>query len=234
MDFLKIIKEQIKKELAFPALVKVEKVTCSSSGYSIDGRGLRPGSLELTSETFKEIPISPLWADKDGRGLFAPPAPGQIAVVSYLEGNRAYPYVSGIYGEDYKPCGAAADKKLVLTDGNGLVLMFQPSDPQKIEIQDGQGGMIILQAKDPQQLIIKDGKGEQLVLHPEDKLMSINNDTTGMKEILEGIISLISGIKILGGSTSNGGPLISAATLDPSMATDVAEIKAKVSKLLKA
>ena len=234
MDLLKIIKKQIKAELAFPYLVKVEKVTCSSSGYSIDGRGLRPGSLETTSEMFKEIPISPVWADKDGRGLFAPPSVGQVVVVSYIEGNRAYPFVAGVYGEDYKPCGDAVDRKMVLADGKGLVIMLQPSDPQKIVIKDGKDGQIVLQAEDPQQIIIEDGQGEQIALHPEDKLLSIKNSTTGLKDILSGIISLISGIKILGGTTPNGGPLTAAATLDPSLAADVQTLNQKVGKLLKA
>lgn len=126
MDFLAIIRETVAKEFAFPTLVKVTKCTCSASGYSIDGQALLPGTLEATKELFKEIPISPIWADKDGRGLYAPPAVGQIVVVSYIGGNKAFPFVAGIYAETYKPKDGVSNKHFSLLDGQGEEVSLFP------------------------------------------------------------------------------------------------------------
>ncbi len=132
MDVIKIIKDAILSQIAFPVLAEVTSSSSSSSGYCINGEALTPGSLEKTGELFEKIPLSPIWADADGRGIFAPPLSGQIVVISFIGGNKAFPFVSGVYGETYKPASSAKDNKLVICDGKGCAIEFGGEELMKI------------------------------------------------------------------------------------------------------
>jgi hypothetical protein len=100
--------------------------------YSCDVRELRAGTLEETERVISEVPISPIWFAKKGKGVFAIPPEGCVVIVEFIEWNVAWPYISGIWSDEYD---AAQFKKgqLVLTDGKDL--RFEFSDDE-IRIHD--------------------------------------------------------------------------------------------------
>ena len=120
MTPLQSITEKILNEIKGPLPVRVDKsyIKKSSGGYCLDGTVLRPGSLETTDEILKEVPISPIWAGKNGQGIFCPPEKDQVIIVSFLNFNRSFPYYSGIWSDTYTPSDGA-DGQFVLTDGKG-------------------------------------------------------------------------------------------------------------------
>ena len=65
----------ILKHLAFPRIVRVTHAEAGERGYYIDGEAVMPGSYVATGELFKEVPVPPVWADGDGRGVVCAQAP---------------------------------------------------------------------------------------------------------------------------------------------------------------
>lgn len=145
MDAMKAIENRILKRIAFTTLVKVSASKCSGAGYLIDGESVTPGSLEGTGELFKDVPVSPIWAASDGRGIYAAPEAGQLVAVSFIGGNKAFPFVSAVYGETYKPCDSAVQGKLVLCDGKGAKIEFGAKSLLKI-MNDVTSLKVILEA----------------------------------------------------------------------------------------
>lgn len=107
---------------AAPRLASVSKVyEASGAGkYAVDVELLKAGSLEKTGTMLAEVPISPVWAGKDGRGLYALPAKGQVVVVEFVEWNMAFPYVSGVWGDQYN-AAEHPDGTLTITNGKSMI-----------------------------------------------------------------------------------------------------------------
>ena len=128
MTPLERIKDRIISSLAAPVLVRVDKgyAKLSAGGYCFDGEVLMPETLEATGELLKEVPISPVWAGRDGRGIYCPPEAGQVVIVSFIGFNKAYPFYSGVYGDSYTPADAA-ENALIFTDGQGGVFSMTGS-----------------------------------------------------------------------------------------------------------
>jgi hypothetical protein len=87
--------------------------------YAVDVRVVRAGSLEETGQMIAEVPVNPVWAGEKGKGLYAVPPEGAVVIVGFLQWNPAWPYVSGIWSNDYE-AGAFKKGQLLITDGEGL------------------------------------------------------------------------------------------------------------------
>ena len=120
-EFLKNLLDALLPNRAAPVLARVMKVYegPGKNKYSCDVKVLSAGSLEETDQEIAEVPINPIWADKKNKGIYAPPPEGGIVIIEFLEWNVAYPYVAGIYSDEYT---AQKFKKsqLVITDGIDL------------------------------------------------------------------------------------------------------------------
>lgn len=75
-----------------------------------------------TGELLDAVPLPPLWLGPDGRGVYAPPEPGQVCVVGFVAGDRSQPFLAGMDARANLPAAAAATGALVLTDGAGTVV----------------------------------------------------------------------------------------------------------------
>jgi len=111
---------------------------------------LTAGTLEETDQEIAEVPINPIWADKTNKGIYAPPPEGGIVIIGFLEWNVAYPYVAGVYSDEYT---AQKFKKgqLVITDGKDLRIEFSDDeiyihDTNKFEMRFIKGKFNIINA----------------------------------------------------------------------------------------
>ena len=156
MTPLQSIKEEILNEIKGPVPVRVDKsyIKISGGGYCFDGTVLRPETLEATDEILKEVPLNPIWAGKNGQGIFCPPGKDQVAIVSFLSFNRSFPFYSGIWSDAYTP-SAGADGSFVLTDGkggifqlsgDGLFSLLNNNKSLKLILEEIVEGFITLQA----------------------------------------------------------------------------------------
>lgn len=129
IDFLKNLLNALLPNRAAPVLARVMKVYegPGKNKYSCDVKVLTAGSLEETDQEIAEVPINPIWADKTNKGIYAPPPEGGIVIIGFLEWNVAYPYVAGVYSDEYT---AQKFKKgqLVITDGKDLRIEFSDDE----------------------------------------------------------------------------------------------------------
>lgn len=122
------LRDRVLMGIAAPVKASVEKAYMKkeAGGYCVDAQVLNPSTLEETGELLKEIPLSPIWMGSDGRGLFAPPEAGQIIVVGFVGFSKAFPFMAGFAGDEYKP-GEGSEGAMVLTDGKGAVIKIDGS-----------------------------------------------------------------------------------------------------------
>lgn len=92
-----------------------------------------------TGEMLPEVPLAPIWLGADGRGIYCPPAQGQILIISWVDGDRAQPFISGADVAASQPPAEAALGALVLTDGAGTVLRIKGG---KIGIETSQQSLL--------------------------------------------------------------------------------------------
>jgi len=105
---------------AAPVLARVIKAYegAGKNKYSCDVKVLTAGTLEETDREIAEVPISLVWAGKKGKGVYAIPPVGGVVIVQFIGWNLAYPFISGIYSDEYD-AGDFQKGQLVLTDGEG-------------------------------------------------------------------------------------------------------------------
>lgn len=122
-DILRNLLDALLPHRSAPAIGKVVKAHegPGTTAYSVDVRILAPGSLEETDQVIAEVPISPIWVGQKGKGLYAVPPEGALVVVSFIGWNPAYPFVAGIWSDEYQ-AGEFVKDQLVITDGDGLKL----------------------------------------------------------------------------------------------------------------
>jgi DNA-binding beta-propeller fold protein YncE len=110
---------------AAPCLAKVLKANTGAgkTKYSCDVRVLKAGTLEETDMDIAEVPLSPMWVNQKKRGVYAIPPKDAVVVVEFLEWNPAYPYIAGMWGDDYEADDFAADQ-FVISDGNGMKVVI--------------------------------------------------------------------------------------------------------------
>ena len=212
----------ILKHLAFPRIVRVTHSEAGGRGYYIDGEAVTPGTYEATGELFKEVPVPPVWGDGDGRGVFIPPTEGQMVIVSFVEGNKAFPFVAGVYGEEYKPVDKASAGQVAICDAAGL----------RIEL--AADGSVSVSCNGKMQLVmdasgkceIKDDKGAVMLI--ESSKLKVGNATGTIKTLLEQILDIISGLQTTG-IGNMGAPVVSDVL--PSVTAQCAAAKTAVGQV---
>ncbi|MDR0761106.1 MAG: hypothetical protein LBF74_13525 [Treponema sp.] len=178
LDFLRNLLDALLPNRAAPVLARVMKVHegPGKNGYSCDVTVLTAGTLEETDQKISEVPINPIWAGKEHKGLYAPPPEGGVVIVGFLEWNIAYPYIAGVYSDEYT---AQKFKKgqLVLTDGKDLRFEFSDDeiyihDTHQFEMRFVKGKFNLINAgslkfeinSDTHVITIDNGHGNSIVL----------------------------------------------------------------------
>jgi hypothetical protein len=140
--FLKNLLEALLPNREAPALGKVIR-SYEGPGrnkYSVDVRVLKAGSLEETDRVISEVPVSPIWASRKTRGVYAIPDEGRIVIIEFLQWNPAYPYVSGIWSDEYE-AGEFKKDQFVITDGEGMKFIIDGAE-KKITVDNGMKAVI--------------------------------------------------------------------------------------------
>jgi hypothetical protein len=114
---------------AAPVLARVLKAHegPGKTKYAVDVRVVTAGTLEDTDQVISEVPISPIWATQKKRGVYAIPNEDMIVIVSFINWNPAYPYIAGIWADDYEADEFGKDK-FIITDGAGMKLVIDATD----------------------------------------------------------------------------------------------------------
>jgi hypothetical protein len=192
-EFLSRLLDALLPNRAAPVLARVEKAHegAGKTKYAVDVRVLQTGSLEETEQIIKDVPISPIWAGKKKRGVYAIPSEGQVVIVEFLNWNIAYPYIAGIWSDDYEADDFCKDT-FIITDGDGM--KFEIAAGEKgIVIDNGTGSVIKLEKDN--KASITNGK-MQCILNG-DKL-SIKNDTKNLFTVIDTHIQNVLGMKTTG------------------------------------
>jgi hypothetical protein len=127
--FLKNLLNAILPNRAAPVLARVIKgyEGPGKNTYSVDVRVVTAGTLEETDQVIAEVPISNIWTTKKGKGIYAIPPVDTLVIVEFLQWNQAYPYVSGIWSDEYHAAKFKKDQ-LVITDGKDLRIEFSDDE----------------------------------------------------------------------------------------------------------
>ena len=168
--FLNNLLNRLLPNRAAPVLGKVIKAHTGSgkTKYSVDVQVLQAGNLEETDRIIAEVPISPIWATKKKRGVYAIPDEGVIVIVEFLQWDLAYPYVSGIYSDEYD-----ADKffkdQFIITCGDGMVVIINAQD-NSITLDNSKDCFIRVE---PKKITLNNGKIKAIL--KGDKCAITNN-----------------------------------------------------------
>jgi hypothetical protein len=140
--FLKNLLNALLPHRAAPALGRVIRAYegPGKNRYSVDVRVLTAGTLEETDQVIAEVPLSPIWATKKKRGVYAIPSEDQVVIVEFINWNPAYPYVSGIWADEYD-AGEYKKDQFVVTDGEGMQFIIDATE-NKITMDNGKKAII--------------------------------------------------------------------------------------------
>ncbi|MHB9293115.1 hypothetical protein Holit_02235 [Hollandina sp. SP2] len=140
--FLRNLLNALLPNRAAPVLGRVLKVYegPGKTKYSCDVRIIKAGSLEDTDQDIAEVPINPIWAGRKKRGVYALPQPDQIVIVEFLQWNPAYPYIAGIWSDEYEADEFKQDQ-FVITDGEGMKFIIDGAE-KKITVDNGKKAVI--------------------------------------------------------------------------------------------
>ncbi len=143
LEFIEALKNALFPNMAAPCLAKVIKIYegAGANKYACDVQVLTAGSLEETDQIIAEVPISPIWAGKKKRGIYAIPEEGQIVIVSFIGWNESFPFIDGIWADEYEADEFKAGQ-FVITDGDGLKIIAD-SNEKKITIDTGKAQVIV-------------------------------------------------------------------------------------------
>jgi hypothetical protein len=159
--------------------------------YSVDARVVKVGTLEDTEQVISEVPISPIWADKKKRGVYAIPNEGQLVIIEFLCWNPAYPYVAGIWSDEYEADEFNKDK-FIITDGGGMKFVIDANE-KSITIDNGAGCRVFLE--NGNKITCDNGK-LQVVLNGGKA--SVKNGSKSLFTILDTHLQNIIGMKTVG------------------------------------
>ena len=135
-QFLKKLLDALLPNRSAPVLGRVLKAYegPGKTRYAVDVQVVSAGTLEDTEQIIPEVPISPIWAGKKGRGLYAIPPVDTLVIVEFLCWNPAYPYVSGIWSDEYE-AGKFKKDQVVITDGDNIHITLDAAE-KSIVIQN--------------------------------------------------------------------------------------------------
>jgi hypothetical protein len=178
--FLKNLLDAMLPNRAAPALGRVLKVYegPGKTKYSCDVRIVKAGSLEDTDQDIAEAPISPIWAGRKKRGVYALPQTDHVVIVEFLQWNPAYPYIAGIWSDEYEADEFRKDQ-FVITDGDGMKFI--------IDVQEK--GILIDNSK--------------LKVHLKADKLSVKNGSKNLFTILDTHVQNIISMKTAGGPTQH-------------------------------
>ena len=135
-QFLKNLLNALLPNRAAPVLGRVLKAHegPGETAYAVDVQVVSAGTLEDTEQIIPEVPISPIWAGKKGRGLYAIPPVDTLVIVEFLCWNPAYPYVAGVWSDKYE-AGKFSKNQLVITDGDKISITVD-AEEKSIAVQN--------------------------------------------------------------------------------------------------
>jgi hypothetical protein len=107
----------------------------------VDARVLKVGALEDTGQVISEVPLNPVWAGKKKRGVYAIPDEGQVVIIEFLCWNPAYPYVAGMWADEYEADGFGKNR-FVVTDGDGMKFAIDAQE-KGITLDNGEGCRVL-------------------------------------------------------------------------------------------
>ena len=193
VELLKRMLDAILPNRAAPVLARVLKAyeRSGKTKYSVDVRVIKAGTLEDTEQVIAEVPISPIWAGKKKRGVYAIPNEGQVVVVEFISWNPAYPYVSGIWSDEYETDDFGKDCFLI-TDGEGMKFTIDANE-KGITLDNGEGCRVLLEKGNK---ITCDNGKLQMVLNSEK--MSVKNGSKDLFTILDTHFQNLIGMKTAG------------------------------------
>jgi len=136
-DFFRNLLNALLPNRAAPVLARVIKAHegPGKNTYSVDVRVVTLGTLEDTDHLIAEVPLSPIWAGQKKRGVYAIPNEGQVVIVEFLGWNPAYPFVAGIWSDEYE-AGEFGKDRFVIADGGGMEFTIDANE-KGIAINNG-------------------------------------------------------------------------------------------------
>jgi hypothetical protein len=192
-DFTGRLLDALLPNRAAPVLARVLKAHegPGKTKYSVDVRVVKAGTLEDTEQVIAEVPLPLVWAGKKKRGVYAIPGEGQVVIVEFLQWNPAWPYVAGIWSDEYEADGFGKDRFLV-TDGDGMKFEIDANE-KGITLDNGAGCVVLLEKGN--KITFDNGK-LKAVLNGEKA--SIKNGSKSLFTVLDTHIKNVSGMKTKG------------------------------------
>jgi hypothetical protein len=210
---LKSLLERLLPNRAAPVLGRVLKTRegPGKTAYAVDVRIVKAGSLEDTEQTIADVPLSPIWVGKKKRGVYAIPPKDSLVVVEFLEWNPAFPYVAGVWADEYDAAEFGADK-LVVTDGESVKIIIDSAE-QSVSVDNGRGSFLLTadalsaKFKDESEARLEDGKatliaGRMQVVLGGNKA-AIRNGSKSLFTVLDAHFGDIIGMKTAGSPASH-------------------------------
>jgi hypothetical protein len=168
--------------------------------YAVDVQVVLPGTLEDTEQIIGEVSLSPIWVGKKGKGIYAIPPVDTLVIVGFLAWNPAYPYVSGIWSDEYET-GKFGKEQLVITDGDKMSVTLDAGEKSilvkndtlevvlkgnKMAIKNGSKNLFSILDTHFQNIITMKTAGSptQHVLSP-DSIQKVIQDKADLAELLE-------------------------------------------------
>jgi hypothetical protein len=177
---------------AAPVLAKVLKAHegPGKNKYSCDVRVLTAGTLEETAQVISDVPLSPLWVSQKKRGVYAIPPEGQVVIVEFLCWNPGYPFISGMWSDEYEADEFKAGQ-FVITDGNGMKFVID-AEENKITIDNGKNSVVTLE----EEKITADNGKIQVILNGEKA--AVKNASKSLFSILDTHLQNLIAMKTVG------------------------------------
>lgn len=134
--------------------------------YAVDVQVVLPGTLEDTAQIIGEVSLSPIWVGKKGKGIYAIPPVDTLVIVEFLSWNPAYPYVSGIWSDEYE-AGTFKEGQLMITNGEGVQIGIDVDSLLLFETQSQSLKKILYKILDEVSAIQTKGVPPQHVVSPD-------------------------------------------------------------------
>jgi hypothetical protein len=178
-DILKKLPGALLPNRAAPVLARVLKAHegPGKTKYPAAVRVLKAGTLEDADQVTGEVPLSPIWAGKKKRGVYAIPQTDQVVIVEFLQWNPAYPYIAGIWSDEYDADEFKKDQ-FVITDGDGMKFIIDVAE-KKIIIDNGKKAVITWEEE---KIMLDNGKLKAVL--NGDKL-SVKNNSKSLFTVID-------------------------------------------------
>lgn len=220
-DFTGRLLDALLPNRAAPVLARVLKAHegPGKTKYSVDVRVVKAGTLEDTEQVIAEVPLPLVWAGKKKRGVYAIPGEGQVVIIEFLQWNPAWPYVAGVWSDEYEADGFGKDRFLI-TDGEGMRFEID-ANGKGITLDNGAGCMVLLEKGNK---ITCDNGKLKAVLNGEK--VSVKNGSKSLFTILDTHFQNVAGMKLVGGPAQH--------VVSPDDITKLQKDKADLGELLEA